>query len=417
MLQKFRGNRQAVCLSMFSLYMLIWGSQYIVYNYLPIYIDSLPFATNTTTGFAVALGSAVIMVSQPFWGAMADRAKTKNMVLGIGLLCSAGFIFLFLIEQQSTAMLFLCVAAFYFFFLAPQTVVDTISLENLDALGVPYSRFRAGGSCGSALTALCLSFFPGISSSTVFLVFALMLLLSLLPFALAPKTAGHQYKADQTAGDTAPVKKASFIDLLKNKKLMLIISFVFLGFISNSFMTTFFPVYYATERGLNAGTGMLSTFMFIAIIIEAVLMLFSHRTFDHFHVYTVLLMAPAGAILRCICLYFIDNPYLLLPTTFLQMLCYAPYFVAVVPLINRIVPDELKASGQSLWAIAAFGLSPVFGNIAGGAISDLLGGIRNAFGVLIFYNLILFLVYFFLFARQKKRDQALEQSQTSSAVD
>ncbi len=393
---------------MFALYMLIWGSQYIVYNYLPIYIDSQPFATNTTTGFAVALGSAVIMVSQPFWGAMADKAKTKNLVLGIGLLFSAVFIFLFVLNQKSVVMLFLCVAVFYFFFLAPQTVVDTISLENIGHLGVPYSRLRAGGSCGSALTALGLSFVPGISSTAVFIVFACLIGLSFFPFMMAPKTAGHQSKSDTDASVQPGVKKASFADLLKNKKLMLIISFVFLGFISNSFMTTFFPVYYATNRGLNAGTGMLSTFMFVAIIIEALLMLFSHKTFDRFHVYTVLLMAPASAVIRCICIMFIKSPQLMLVTTVLQTLCYSPYFVAVVPLINKIVPDELKASGQSLWAIAAFGLAPVVGNIAGGAISDLLGGIQNTFAVLIVYNLILFGVYFFLFARQRKKDKEEE---------
>ena len=58
-------------LSMMFIYLIQWGAQYIGYNYLPIYIDSLPFSTNSTTGLAIAVGAATTICVQPIWGRMA----------------------------------------------------------------------------------------------------------------------------------------------------------------------------------------------------------------------------------------------------------------------------------------------------------------------------------------------------------
>ena len=65
--------------SIMLLYLIQWGAQYIGYNYLPIYIDSLPFATNSTTGLAIAVGAATTICVQPFWGRLGDHAKTKTV--------------------------------------------------------------------------------------------------------------------------------------------------------------------------------------------------------------------------------------------------------------------------------------------------------------------------------------------------
>ena len=64
-LEKFRQNRGGITAAMMFLYFLIGAAQYIGYNYLPIYIDSLPFATNSTVGYAIALGAIATMLFQP----------------------------------------------------------------------------------------------------------------------------------------------------------------------------------------------------------------------------------------------------------------------------------------------------------------------------------------------------------------
>ena len=84
-----------ITLSMMLLYLTQWGAQYIGYNYLPIYIDALPFSTNSTTGLAIAVGAATTILAQPLWGRFADRAKTKNRILIIALVLEAAMGLLF----------------------------------------------------------------------------------------------------------------------------------------------------------------------------------------------------------------------------------------------------------------------------------------------------------------------------------
>lgn len=222
-LQKIRQNRAGITTSMMMLYFLIGAAQYIGYNYLPIYIDSLPFATNSTVGYAIALGAIATMLFQPLWGSIADRAKSKNRILLIGLLCMCLVVLLFLVPQKSMITLMICVVVFYVFFLAPQTLVDTITVESIEKVGRPFSTIRAFLSAGAAGMAFLFSLIHNMTDQKAFLLMAGGYVLALFPLLLMPVAHGHAREGEG--------KKASFADLLKNKRLVLLFAYAFFLFI------------------------------------------------------------------------------------------------------------------------------------------------------------------------------------------
>ena len=57
-------ERRKLSFSMICLYFVLWGVQFIGFNYLPIYLTELKFDTNTV-GLVVAFGYIVSMVVQP----------------------------------------------------------------------------------------------------------------------------------------------------------------------------------------------------------------------------------------------------------------------------------------------------------------------------------------------------------------
>ena len=71
------------------LYLVPWGIQCIIGNFMPVYVASLPFATEKTVGEVAALGAVITMISQVVWTKFADKSKNKNNVLVLSLILLA----------------------------------------------------------------------------------------------------------------------------------------------------------------------------------------------------------------------------------------------------------------------------------------------------------------------------------------
>ena len=72
----------------FLLYMLYYSGQAIYSVYFNLYLSNIGF-TNTMIGLLGSLSTLLILIAQPFWGIMSDRAKKKNTILKILFLLSA----------------------------------------------------------------------------------------------------------------------------------------------------------------------------------------------------------------------------------------------------------------------------------------------------------------------------------------
>ena len=112
------------------LYILPLGLQCIIGNFMPIYVASLPFATEKTVGEVTALGAIVTMLSQLIWTKCADKSGKKRDLLTLSLILVAAFSLLFLINIKSKPLLFIFVILFYSCYMTHQPLIDTIVSEN-----------------------------------------------------------------------------------------------------------------------------------------------------------------------------------------------------------------------------------------------------------------------------------------------
>ena len=407
-MRELREHPACVSALMMLLYAFSNGIQYIGYNHIPLFISSQSFANDSTIGYATAIGSVATIVAQLFWGRIADRSRSKNRVLAIVLLGMSLSALFFWQDMPSARFLYMAMPIFYFFFLAPQSMSDTICIENIEKTGRPFTFIRSAAPICSTLLALLMFLVPTISVKTMIVIYTICPLIAIAPALLLPKTEGHN-----RAGSAQKSGSGSMLALFKKKRMLLLLAFGLLGFTFGNIPTTYFSVYYSTARGLNAGTGMLGLFFTITIAIESCILILGGKTIRKFSPYTILAFLLVSNALRMFLIYLIQNPWLMLITALLQSIWFGLVFSTATPLINSIVAPELRATGQSLWVLTAFGVSQILGNLLAGVLADFMP-LRDIFLVASIGFVVLFCVLGPLLLRQGRLDKR-EQAQREAA--
>ncbi len=381
--------------SIMLLYLIQWGAQYIGYNYLPIYIDALPFSTNSTTGLAIAVGAATTICAQPVWGRLGDHAKTKNRILMIALLLEALVGLLFFVQMPNLWMLLLCVVLFYIPFLAPQVLIDTIVVENLNRVKVRFGMLRCFASGGAALMSFIFGFAGEMTGMKAFTIFSLFAAASIIPLLFLPKTKGHAHGTRE---------KGAYRSLLHNKRFMLFLLYGFFLFLCGAMINAFFPIYFSTEKGLDAGVEVYGIFMGITILLEASLMFFASRFFARLNPYIVFMFPLIAGVFRMLIPVVSGTWTDMLIYPVFHALWFAPLWTKVAPFIQSVMPLSMRATGQSFWTIITSGIAPVIGSLTAGWFADWIG-IRGMFLIVCITMTILSVVFAFLFFRQIKIDR------------
>ncbi len=398
-IRELRQHPACITALMMLLYAFSNGIQYIGYNHIPLFISSQSFANDSTIGYATAIGSVATIVAQLFWGRVADRSRSKNVVLAVALLGMSLSALFFWQDMPSARFLFLVMPVFYFFFLAPQSMSDTICIENIDKTGKPFAFVRSAAPICSTTLAFLMVIFPNISVKTMIVIYTICPLIAILPALLLPKTEGHLRK-----GSAQRTGSGSVLSLFRNRKMLLLLAFGLFGFTFGNIPTTYFSVYYSTARGLNAGTGMLGLFFTITIAIESGILILGGKTIRKFSPYSILAFLLVSNAVRMFLIYLIQNPYLMLITAVFQAIWFGLIFSTATPLINSIVDPENRATGQSLWVLTAFGISQITGNLLAGVLADVLS-LRQIFLVASIGFVVLFFVLGPLLLRQGRLDQ------------
>lgn len=396
--EKILSRPGTIAALMMLLYALSNGVQYIGYNFIPLFISSQSFATDSTIGFATAIGSCATIAAQLFWGRVSDHARSKNRVLVVALLGMSLSTLFFLQDMPSAGMLYVAMPIFYFFFLSPQSMTDTICIENVEKTGRPYTFVRSAATLMSTLLAALTLVVPGIPVKTMLIIYMICPLIAIFPALLLPKTAGHARGSKQSGS------RGSMLELFRNRRMLLLLAFGLFGFTFGNIPTTYFSVYYSTPRGLDAGTGMLGLFFTITIAIEFGILIFGGKVIRRFNPYTILAaLLPINAV-RMFLIYAIQDPILMLVTSIFQALWFGLIFSTTTPLINSIVSPENRATGQSLWVLTAFGISQITGNLLAGVLSGFMS-MRMIFLVAAFGYIVLFAILGPMLLKEGKKDR------------
>lgn len=337
------------------------------------------------------------MLAQPLWGMLSDRASSKNFILQL-LIAGSGLAMLVypLSTAFSYALVLMCV--FTLFQTSIFAIGDTITLEVIDKLRYgSFSHIRMGGTFGFAVMSFVFGIVAEQHITVMFPAYAVIMAICFLLVVKFPAVAGHQARG----------KKVSLNMMFRNKRLMIYLGFNFILQITLGFYYSFFPIYF---RDMGGSSSMLGWSMVISSLSEVPFLLFADQILKRIKIHYVLIGAAIATLLRWILFYWIASPLWILPVQLLHGAIVIVLTVTLAIYINREIPMELKASGQTFNGLLSLGIARIIGSLAGGiAIAHV--GLRSVF----LYNSIIVLASIVGFALLIWRLQQCEQKQAALA--
>ncbi|NSW92804.1 MAG: MFS transporter [Firmicutes bacterium] len=371
------------------LYVFYFGGNGILNPFFPVYLDDIGLS-QTVKGVLLALGPLVAMFSQPFWGIMGDRAKTKNIILKILLVASAA-IFVFFPLFTDLWYVFVIYFIFMFFYSSINPIIDTITLDYLEKTRWKFGPIRMGGTIGFAIVTLVAGFIVENNINNMFIMYSAILFASFILVYRIPPVKGYQFGR----------KKISPAELLKDKKLVLLMGFGFAVQVTLGYYYSFYPVYFKQIGGDNA---LLGWAMFASALSEVPFLLFANKIVKRLGTVNTLIGSALVTALRWLIMYMVTNAQQALLANCLHGLTFIVFTYCLAVFINENVPKELRASGQALNGLINMGAARIIGNILGGALSDIFG-IRRMFLYISIIGFGTAIIFCFVLKRKGKEKQ------------
>ena len=340
------------------LYALTYMTNAIFGTFMPVYLNRIGFS-RSMTGSLLAIGPLIAVVSQPFWGFAGDRAPSKNLVLKVLLVGAAVSVLLFPVSN-SWIWLLVIFAAFTLFQSSVNPMSDAITLEYLESRRWQFGPIRLAGTIGYAVMSLLAGRLVEWNIRIIFPLYSLMALVGfIVVFRIPGVHSQHQLKR----------KIAPWL-LFKNKPVMLLIAFSFIIQITLGFYYSFFAIHFTNLGGTSSQLGLA---MLITAASEIPFLLLADKIIRKFGIPLTLVLSAWIISLRWLLLHFVTNLSWIVVINAMHGLSFIVFQYCLAVFISKNVPDELKASGQTLNALLSMGLARLIGSMVGGMLSDQIG--------------------------------------------
>ncbi|AGC68042.1 major facilitator transporter [Thermoclostridium stercorarium subsp. stercorarium DSM 8532] len=342
----------------FLLYILYYSGQAVYSVYFNLYLSGIGFS-NTMIGLLVSLSTLLLLIAQPFWGLMSDRAKYKNTVLTMLFLFSG---LSALMYYFSTGYLYVIIISLFFtaFYSAVSPLQDNLTLEYLENKKWDFGKIRMGGTLGYSVAAVLSGIMLKGRYSNIFWIVSLFLLLCFALMFTIPSVPGGRRKNERV-----PVGC-----ILKNKTLMCLIGFNLSYSLGLSFFYTYYPIYFESINGNSSYTGIL---IFTCAIAEIPFMMIIDKILKKFGMIKLLISAAAVSGIRWLLMYFLTNPVLIILANLMHGFSFTCFTYSILTYINVNTPKSLKATAQTLNSMVSAFFSKVVFGILGGVASDIFG--------------------------------------------
>ena len=336
---------------------LLWSCVPVVYSFLPVYLDKSGFR-ESHIGILLALGPLMSIILQPFIGILADRSPYKNTFL---ILLNAGTLVSILLFPLHNGLLHVALASFLLasFQAALISVSEAITLEGLDRIQKPYGPVRLAGTAGYAVVSVIAGFFMEKDIRSIFYLTAFMAFFSILSAWSLPRVEGHQSKT----------RRVPVTDIFKNRELVLLMTFSMVAHMGISFYQNFFPLYFAFIGGTSDILGIL---YFISGISEVPFLLYADQIEKKLGIHKTLAFSMGVVGVRFLLLFIIRSPVLMYPVMLLNGLTYIVFSFSLAVHINKTVPLELRATGQTIHGMS-MALGRILGSVLGGFLIEAIG--------------------------------------------
>lgn len=377
----------------YALYFMTMGS---TGGFTSIFFEEIGM-NNTQIGMLMSLPVLVGMFATPLWGVLSDHAKKRRHVITFTLLGSALFCFLY--DLTDSFVLLMLVATGTAVFSQPINPLSTsLSLEYTAQIGRSFGPIRMFGSIGYQAAALLTGVVLSTSMRGLYRMVGVITLCAAALSFLLPPIAGHQSEKSQ--------QRVSPAELLRDRRVVLLLLMVFTGTITTMFYQSFFAKHFANCGASNTLVGVMYV---LSVGMELPFLFFSGRLYKKLTVWQWLMLGMAVNAVRWIGIALTKNvlALLLLQLPGVTVLMCFEFFPALY-LSERVAP-QLLSTAQTTLNFVAFGVARVVGSLLGGVLSDVIG-VGSVFGVCGLLLLAGIAVFYLPARRMSAADRAGEVS-------
>lgn len=356
------GERPTPLILFYVLYFMTVG---VSLPFMPGYFKTLGF-TGAESGTLLAVGPTFALFMPPLWGQLADRTgkpglvllgSTLGGVLGYGLLASA--------TTFTQALLALSVHAA--FATSITSLADTLALHHVQQHGGTYAGIRTWGSLGFVLASLPFGFLIKEVDRVTVLVPLVLLAAAALGCGLTlARLPGRVHEGPK------PSFRSAFA-LARQPEVFLFLLATCLHWIACApYHGSLAP--HVKDLGLPPWVVGVSSS--VGVIAEIGVMLTWSRWAHRLSTKKLLLGCFVASAARWAIMSLTSDPVVLVVTAGLHGLTFGAFYLASVEWMVQRAPGSLRATGQTLFVAATFGVGGIVGYRISGGLYDVLGGHR-----------------------------------------
>lgn len=303
------------------------------------------------------------------WGWLADRTRRADQVLRLVLFGAAALILPLLVVRTMPGLL-VVVAAHQFFAVAVVGLTDALALDHVRHHGADYGRIRFTGSLSFAVTCVLVGAWLGARGVRPgdTLIPALMSAALGLAFLSSLTLRGHGVRERPHLRDVRV--------LVADRRFLFLLVLTPLHWASSAPYHGFFAIL-LQDRGISP-TVVGQAFM-VSAIGEILAFYYFTRLRTRLRLSSMLALVFSGSSLRWLAVAYVSTPGALVAAQALHTLTFGLFWAAALHWVSGCVPPRLRATGQTLYTSATFGIGNVIGMLGTGAIYDQGSGAAPAF--------------------------------------
>ncbi|NLK07363.1 MAG: MFS transporter [Firmicutes bacterium] len=322
-------------------------------------------------GLVSACGPLTALISQPFWGNMADYRLGRTRTLRLLLLMCA-IICPFYLVSDKVIILMVVAAGIAFFSNSVVPMMDAITMGLVGSSEGGFADIRLWGTVGGIAATLIAGFlFERLYVGYVFYMYAILMYIcwfatrSLQDIPMEIECPVSPTNMDHNSGP----RQGGLVRLLSNKNFALLTLSAFLLQLTNTCHQSFFGVY-LIERGYSESV--VGMAWLLALVSELAFWLL-YRFLVGFSARALYLMGTGCFALRWLLNALIKAPQIVVLTQILTGFSLSITYLAGVSLVDRFSPVDLRATGQTIFTGLTMGGGAVAGSLIGGALYDAVG--------------------------------------------